>query len=345
MDKTIICFTENGKAIIRKLNNAFESAGIVPAKGYVFGTSCTDTTAGSGEMLYETDMPLVSFVKGEFEAGRAIIFVGAVGIAVRTISGFVNDKLSDSPVIVIDDAGTFVIPLLSGHAGGANKLAATIAELLDAIPVITTSTDVNGAFSADVFACENHLTIRNRDGIKKVSAKAIEGKPVTISIRDYPPKENVDIIIADETDREYSLLLSPKKYVVGLGMRRDKDTAAVEEFILSVLCENSIDISDVYALATIDLKEKEPAIRAFSQKYRIPVITFEASILERAEGHFSSSDFVRDTVGVDNVCERAAILAAGPGSRLIVHKTVSSGITIAITIKKMLDRIDQREEK
>ena len=333
MDKTIICFNENGKKILEKLNNAYRAAGIAPAKGYLFGGSGEDRAAGSTETLFKTDMPLASFVKGEFEAGRAIIFIGAVGIAVRTISGCVNDKLTDSPVIVIDDAGTFVIPILSGHAGGANKLAATIAELIGAIPVITTSTDVNSAFSADVFACENHLTIKNRDGIRKVSAKALEGKPVTISIKDYPPKESVDIIIADETDREYSLLLSPKKYVIGVGMRKDKDVASVEEFILSVLRDNSIDIGDVYSLATIDIKEDEPAIRAFSQKYRIPVITFEASVLKRVEGDFSSSDFVRDMVGVDNVCERAAVLAAGPGSRLIVHKTVSSGITIAIAVK------------
>ena len=328
MDKTIICFTENGKKVTEKLIGELRAHNIDNVKGCVFG----DT--GGSEVMEKPDVPPAVFVKNEFDKGHALIFIGAVGIAVRMISGCVNDKLKDSPVIVIDDNGTFVIPILSGHAGGANKLAVMLAKLLDAIPVLTTSTDVNSAFSADVFAAENRLAIKNRDGIKRVSAKAIEGKPVTVSIKDYPPKDAVDIIIADETDREYSLLLSPQKHVIGIGMKKDKGEGYVEKFILSVLKDNNIDICDVYALATIDLKENEPSLRSFSQKYRIPVITFEASVLERAEGDFASSSFVRETVGVDNVCERAAVLAAGPGSELSVHKTVGEGITLAIAVRQ-----------
>ncbi|MCR5672787.1 MAG: cobalamin biosynthesis protein [Lachnospiraceae bacterium] len=327
MDKTFICFTENGKKIIEKIISAAlqeTASSALTVKGYAFG----NCSAGAG--IKKPDISLEELTKCEFAAGHAIIFIGAVGIAVRTISPFIKDKLTDSPVIVIDDAGTFVIPILSGHAGGANKLAAALAGLLDAVPVITTSTDVNGAFSADVFAVENHLTIRNREGIRKVSAKALEGKPVTISIKDYPPAEGADIIIADETDREYSLLLSPKKYVLGVGMRKDKDASAFEEFIVSLLSENGIEINDVYALATVDVKENEPALRAFSQKHRIPLISFEAPVLERAKGDFTASDFVKETVGVDNVCERAAYLAAGPGAKIIVKKTKYDGITAAI---------------
>ena len=327
MDKTFICFTENGKKIIEKIMSAAASDAASSAsavKGYAFG-NCSE---GAG--IEKSDVSLEELAGREFAAGRAIIFIGAVGIAVRAISPFVKDKLTDSPVIVIDDAGTFVIPILSGHAGGANKLAASLAGLLDAVPVITTSTDVNGAFSADVFAVENHLTIRNREGIRKVSAKALEGKPVTISIKDYPPAQGADIIIADETDSEYSLLLSPKKYVLGVGMRKDKDAFAFEDFILSFIGDNGIRINDVYALATVDVKENEPAIRAFSQKNRIPVIAFEASVLERAQGDFTASDFVKETIGVDNVCERAAYLAAGPGAKIIVKKKKGDGLTAAI---------------
>ena len=313
MIKTAICFSEKGRKVIEKLNSTARSAGIAEAKLHL----CPEEE-------------LAGIVKRAFSEGHALIFVGAVGIAVRAISGSVKDKLTDSPVVVIDDNGRFVIPILSGHAGGANKLAATIAKLLDAIPVITTSTDAGGEFSPDVFAAENRLTVTNRDGIKKVSAKAIEGKSITISIKDYPPEEPVDIIIADETDREYSLLLTPKKYVLGIGAKKGKDPAEAEEFILSVLSDNGIGISDIYALATIDIKENEPALQALSHKYRIPVITFEASVLERAKGEFSASEFVRQTVGVDNVCERAAVLAAGAHAELICPKTAGEGITVAI---------------
>ncbi|MCR5302500.1 MAG: precorrin-4 C(11)-methyltransferase [Lachnospiraceae bacterium] len=311
--KKAICFNESGRGVIKRLNSAAEDAGIEPAQIIMCDRASMNKT-----------------VEESFRAGNALIFVGAVGIAVRAISPFVKDKLTDSPVIVIDDRGEYVIPILSGHAGGANKLAASTAQLLGAVAVITTSTDVNGAFSPDVFAAENRLAIRNRDGIKKVSAKALEGKSITLSVKDYPPKEPVDIIIADETDREYTLLLTPKRYIVGIGMRRDKDPEEAEEFILSVLKEHDIAINDVYALSTIDIKEDERAIRSFSYKYRIPVIGFEASLLNKAEGDFTSSDFVSEKVGTDNVCERAAVLAAGPRAKLICRKTKGVGITAAI---------------
>jgi cobalt-precorrin 5A hydrolase len=256
--------------------------------------------------------------------------VGAVGIAVRAISGLPKDKLSDCPVIVIDDNGQFVIPILSGHVGGANKLAATIAELIGAIPVITTSTDINDAFSVDFFAAENNMNIANREGIKKVSVKALEDRKITLSIKDFPPKEKVDVIVADETDAEYSLLLKPRKYTVGLGMKKGKDKEEVEAFVRDTLDENGIDIKDVYAFCTIDLKEDEEAITFLRDKYRIPVLSFDKDILNKARGDFEASEFVLKTVGVDNVCERAAIVGAGASAELVSGKHVKDGMTLAI---------------
>ncbi|MBO4904637.1 MAG: cobalamin biosynthesis protein [Lachnospiraceae bacterium] len=317
MIKTAICFNEKGRKVTEELNRAFCASGIDPADVY----DLSDKKCG---------ILLHDLVKSEFPAGHPLIFVGAVGIAVRAVSGCIKDKLSDVPVVVIDDNAGFVIPILSGHAGGANKLAAMIAELLGAIPVITTSTDINDAFSADVFASENRLTVRNREGIKKVAVKALEGKPVTLSIKDYPPAGEVDIIIADETDGEYSLLLSSKPYVIGIGARKGIDPGDLDRYIMSTIKEHKIEIDDIYALATVDIKENERAIKEFSTKHRIPVISFEASLLKRAKGDFTGSDFVEQTVGVDNVCERAAVLAAGPGGELLVQKQTGEGMTLAV---------------
>ena len=327
MIKDLICFNENGRKIARKINSAAQKAGIECANLFFCNSGSTQ------EGFQSTGLD--DFARRGFSEGHALIFVGAVGIASRAIAPYVKDKLTDCPVIVIDDAGTFVIPVLSGHAGSANKLAMILAKLIEAIPVITTSTDVNGAFSADVFAAENRLTIQNREGIKKVSARAIEGKPITLSIKDYPPAEPVDIILADETDREYSLLLKPKEYVVGLGMKKGKDPKDAEEFILGKLRNAGIKTDDVYAVATLDIKAEEPAIRAFSSKYRIPVIAFEAAVLGKAAGDFTTSEFVKETVGVDNVCERAAVLAAGPSGKIICKKTKGEGITLAIAGRRI----------
>lgn len=119
---------------------------------------------------------LNAWTKEQFSLRNAIIFIGACGIAVRTIAPFLKDKLTDSPVLVLDEAGNYVIPLLSGHVGGANEIALLLAELLGAVPVITTATDINNAFAIDVFAKKHDLSIDKKEGIKKVSAKVLEKK-------------------------------------------------------------------------------------------------------------------------------------------------------------------------
>ena len=309
-----ICQSEDGKRIIERINADCGRFGMEPVR------------LSDGKIK----QPVAAWAASVFKPGNAILFVGACGIAVRALSTLPQDKLTDCPVIVIDDLGSFVIPLLSGHAGSANKLAVILAEILDAVPVITTATDIHETFSADTYAIENRLTIKNKDGIKKVSVKALEGKSVTLSIKDYPPAEPVDVIVADETDAAYPLLLTPKKYTVGLGMKKDKDITAVEAFVAETLQENGIGWQDIYAICTIDAKEDEAAIKALRDRHRIPVLSFDAALLQKAEGTFTSSAFVQDTVGVDNVCERAAVLGAGAGAELILHKKSRDGMTIAI---------------
>ena len=85
---------------------------------------------------------------------KALIFIGACGIAVRAIASSVNNKLKDSPVIVIDELGKFVIPILSGHVGGANEFAVLLAALMNATPVITTATDINNKFACLLYTSD-----------------------------------------------------------------------------------------------------------------------------------------------------------------------------------------------
>ena len=145
-------FTENGNRIFEKLQ-----------------ASCP-------EHVFTTDY----CAKDCFELHLPIIFIGATGIAVRSIAPFVKDKLTDSPVIVIDELGQFVIPLLSGHVGGANALAQEISQAIGATPVITTATDINKVFAVDVFAEKNGLRLLDKSKIKTVSSKILKGETIII---------------------------------------------------------------------------------------------------------------------------------------------------------------------
>lgn len=327
MNIRAICFTEYGKQILERISTTEDIRCFVKSEQPWANEACDDSTQG----FTKVQGTLVQWAKEGFEAGDALVFVGAMGIAVRAISECVKDKLTDSPVVVIDDKGQFVIPVLSGHIGGANELAITLADVLGAIPVVTTSTDSGDAFAVDLWARENNLKILDRDNIKKVSARAIEGKCVTLSIKDYPPKEPVDVLVTDEEPKAAwsTIRLAPKKYVVGMGLKRGKSAKELEEALLSVLEEYKIDIEDVGAISTIDIKLDEDGLKELAEKYRLPLIGFEGSILERAQGEFTTSQFVKDTVGVDNVCERAAVIATNQG-KLIVRKQARDGITVAV---------------
>ena len=314
----ILYFTEKGKATAERLKEGL---------------------AGQDVFVVPKGTPLADVCAAAFRDSEALVFVGAAGIAVRTIAPLVRDKLTDPPVIVIDENGSFVIPLLSGHVGGANSLALEAAEAIEAQPVITTATDVSGAFPVDVFAKENGLRIANRDGIAKVSSAALAGKAVTICIKDYPPEDHVDVLIADGDSAaglrdQASIVLCPKRYAIGMGCRRGKSYGELRAFAEEILSENKIDINDAGCIATIDVKKDEEGLNRLSQAWRMPLITFDAGVLAKAEGSFSHSETVLEKVGVDNVCERAAVLAAGRGSQIIVNKTARDGMTIAVAERR-----------
>ena len=140
----IFSFTERGtkqnRYIYRKLKmQGYICEGYAPAK-YVMGEE------GGVKQLPKKKEDLIRERWGKW----AFLFIGAAGIAVRYIAPYVKDKFTDSAVVVADEAGQYVIPLLSGHVGGAAELADQIANLLGAVSVHTTATDVRKKFAADI---------------------------------------------------------------------------------------------------------------------------------------------------------------------------------------------------
>lgn len=284
-----------------------------------------------------------AFVAEVFPSADAIIFVGAAGIAVRLIAKHIRSKESDPAVLVVDEKTRFVIPLLSGHLGGANELASTLAVRLGAQSVITTATDLCGVFAADVFANRNELCIDDIRSIKYISAALLRGESVGL-ISDYPicgsvpngiipNSEEADcgIVIAESADQKpfpHTLNLTPKNIVLGIGCRKGIEFAALERFVLSALAEQKLNIKRLSCAASIELKRGEACIEMLAQKYRMESIFFSSEELNAAAGEFTSSEFVKKTVGTDNVCERSAICAGAV--ELLLRKRTENGMSLAI---------------
>lgn len=159
----------------------------------------------------------------------AIIFVGATGIAVRAIAPFITGKAVDPAVLVIDEAGRYVISLLSGHLGGANALARTTASLIEAEPIITTATDAESAFAVDTFAKENGFLLTDLRKAKEVSAKVLRGEKLRIysdipmeRLVQRPARYEAELVPAQDIDHA-DIVISYRTHILKLAAGADVD--------------------------------------------------------------------------------------------------------------------------
>ena len=283
--------------------------------------------------------PSKPFFADAFRQYDAIVFLCACGIAVRCIAPHLKDKAHDPAVLCMDECGGFVIPLLSGHIGGANALARELAEKAGAMPVITTATDVEGRFSADSWAAKYGFLIEDLQAAKAVSAAILERDvPMLceLPLRGGYPRGVTDgdsgavgIYVGYRQCAPFgvTLRLIPRSLHLGIGCRKGTSLSAIEQAVFAVLKQEQIDIRAVKTASSIDLKKDEQGLLDFCNKYGLSAAFYSAEALAAVEGDFSASDFVKSVTGVDNVCERAAMIGA---ARLVVRKTAKDGVTVAI---------------
>lgn len=327
MKLAVFAFTRRGCQTARKAAGAMEAG-----QCRMFAPDKFEQTA-----FEPYQPPLADFVGKQFSWADAILFVGSTGMAVRAIAPWVRDKKTDPAVLVTDEQGKFVISLLSGHIGGANRLTLALAEALDAVPVITTATDVNRKFSVDAWAAQRGLTIGSMEAAKAVSAAILEGDVPLVC--DYPigsplpggvipgSRGPVGIYIGwrDFSPFDITLRLIPKVLNLGIGCRRgvpeEKIAAAVEQAL------GPIPMEAVAKVVSIDLKQDETGLLAFCANRKLPAVFYSAEELNRVPGHFPASERVKKVTGVDNVCQRAAMV---DGKKCILEKWAMDGVTVAL---------------
>lgn len=295
---------------------------------------------------------LEQWTQDRFSNCDGLIFIGAAGIAVRAIAPYVKDKFQDPAVVVVDELGQFVIPLLSGHVGGANELALNLAEGLGAVPVITTATDCNHVFAVDVFAGKHGMVIGDRIMAKQISADLLAGKNVGFQC-DFPVEGTMPAGLAEMADQDSQvwvtwkssmealkqsqggflesgvLKLIPPSVVLGIGCKKNTPKEKIEEIVSDALRQADIDLRSVCEIRSIDLKKDEAGLIAYAVKLGVPFHTMTAEQLLEVPGEFHESEFVRQTTGVGNVCERSAL---SRGGRLICGKYAKDGVTVSAAL-------------
>ena len=278
-----------------------------------------------------------------FSRSDGLIFVGATGIAARSIAPHLRHKSTDPAVVVVDEGGQFVIPILSGHLGGANDLAREIAASIRAVPVITTATDVNGVFAVDQWARRQGIIVCNPERILSVSSRLLAGETVGFfsawPIAGELPaglslvsREDAQVVLDLHHPEGDALWLCPKRVRVGMGCRRDTPVSVLRALLEEVLTQEGIPQRAVSALCTIDLKKDEPGLQELTGELNVPLTTYSAQELAQVPGDFTPSPFVEQVTGVDNVCERAALACGGT---LLRRKTAKDGATVALALEEL----------
>jgi len=297
---------------------------------------------------------LADSVRDRFPLFDAHIFIMSTGIVVRVIAPCIVSKTTDPAVVVMDEKGRHVISLLSGHIGGANRLAASIAEKLQAAAVITTATDIHQVPAIDVIATDHGLFIENPQAIKTISMAFLDHEPVCL----YDPLHRLDrvsslfektvpedlfnrsseqrpddppVVIVDDRRLDFpkkSLILRPQSLIAGIGCNRNTDAAEIRNFLIEQMEQCALSMNSLSAIATIDIKSDETGLLEAARQLDLPIQFFTR---EELAGIVipTPSEIVNHHIGVPSVCEAAAILASNKGE-LIVPKRISPNVTLAI---------------
>lgn len=301
---------------------------------------------------------LADIIPRLWQQHSVLIFVMATGIVVRQIASFLEGKDRDPAVLVLDEQGKFIIPLLSGHLGGANIWANHLACQIGAQAVITTATDVRGLVAPDEYARRygwkveplNHLPTVNRLLLEQGCLNIWTSYPLKpdeawVNDEHYQflsnkDKEKANVIISsfpDLTIKDDLIYLVPPILSVGVGCRRGVSVEAVIEGVTSAVEQLGASLKSLSGIYSIDLKSDEVGLIEAAKYLRIPFQTFPAvelqAVIEKEQ--LSRSKFVKEKIGVDGVCEAASLLGTQRG-QLILPKFKGQGVTVAISLENSL---------
>ena len=283
-----------------------------------------------------------------FTQKRPLIVLCASGIVVRILAPVLQDKYRETPVVVVAEDASCVIPLLGGHRG-ANILAHRVAKILGILPSITTASDLLLGFSLDQMP--TGWRMKNRQYLPIQMRALLAGK--TLSVANNVPQNflqkpfftstdtpaDAQIIISDQAQHEtQKLVFCPPTLLLGIGCERHCCPDHLEQFIVKVFEEQNLSIDSIAAITTVTLKADEDAIQALATKLGVPILLFSPDQCEAMTSQVSdASEIVFAEIGCHSVAEASA-LAALPNrdinkknhNLLIVRKQKSAHATMAV---------------
>jgi len=340
---SILAITKNGINIGTKLHEIFPSWNLfAPSK---FSDS---------RQINWYDEPTSEKIIQLFKNNNAIICIFSLGAVIRLIAPYLKDKKTDPAVIVIDDKANFVISVLSGHLGGANKLTNIIAEKLNAVPIVTTAADVNKTIAVDLLGKNFGWKIEDDVNVTKVSAYMVNEEKIGVfqdagevnwyeklpsNVRVYKSLEELKnsdskgfLIISDKKISEDFLkdgvIYRPPTLVVGIGLHWDTSKNTIEDGIKKTLMKFNLSPKSIVKLASIKKPKEVQGLIDIGEEMRIPVEYVDRDELAKINAP-NPSEKVNSYEGTSSVSEAAAIKVS-KGVLVVEKQKFPPDLTIAV---------------
>ena len=336
----VVALTPRGASLAREISRGLP------------GARCWLARAQAGENPEEQTFDRVATVFEEaFRRGDNLVAVMAAGIVVRSIAPHLKGKARDPAVVVVDEAGKFAISLLSGHQGGANRLARQVAQIIRGTPVITTASDLQGLPALDLAAMRSGLAIENPAALSQVQMELLSGESLRLVDPDgflaelaeeYPERiiseTDLDAALAGGRPGVYAgfrerawpqawLVLRPQNLVAGVGCHRGAATDEILKFLQDSFRKERLSLASLKALASIESRKEEPGLLAAAARLGVEFIWFTKEELQSVPVPTPSPQVIR-LVGVVSVAEAAALKAGG--RELVLTKRKRGNLTLAV---------------
>ncbi len=331
-----VCYNRNEAELAKKLSEAIKEWGTerqVEETWYI-----ADDDNPYRELLKRVQGPVRQWTVDRFEDTDAIIYICSAVRVVRYIGKLIKEQMTDPAVLVVDPAGRYCIPLLSGRRGEAYELAGLFEEKLGMGFIDKTVPTDTKQFDIVKYTDENKMIISNSDYAKEIQAALSSGDIVGF-YTNYPvignlplgiewaSKGNIGIYISPSYHSAYfdhTLWLIPKCLVVGIECTKGQSFRQLDKFISDVLKGYSLYPEAIEKLATIDAMESDPAIQALCYEKDIPVIGYTKQQLDEITD--------ADGCAIDE-CESAALKASE--GKLMIGTVEHDGIKCAVAIKNL----------
>ncbi|SFV64553.1 Cobalamin biosynthesis protein CbiG [hydrothermal vent metagenome] len=315
---------------------------------------CTIFNKSNDEDGFIIYKKLDDILANAWENFDAILFIMATGAVIRKVAPYLKDKASDPAILIMTLDLKRVIPLISGHLGGANELSIEISDTISGcINFVTTASDQIKVLSFDMFAKKMGYKISNLKSLAEVSNRIINKELVQVVT--YPAVQNrlkefegyrdenfkfispdrlnlLDIniptvYITPQKLNNSSLQLHPQKIVLGLGMNRDTSEIEIDLSVKRFCLEHSLDMEQIDLLASFEAKSDEIGLLEFAKNINKDIKFFSSEDINELEEKFSPSEATR-FFNIKGVAEPASLLASEEKT-LFLAKRIYGNVTIA----------------